>query len=73
MLSLDALINDQHLAAVDFFETLHDSTLGEIRLPGVPVLFDGERPTVVMPPRLGQHNREVFAELAQDEIRPSAP
>lgn len=63
VLSLDDLIDDPHLEAVSFFSRLHDPVLGELRMPGVPVLFDGERPPVGMPPRLGEHNLEVFAEL----------
>lgn len=58
--SLDSLLHDPHLEQVDFFATLDDPALGQIRLPGVPVLFDGERPPVAMPPRLGQHNAELL-------------
>ncbi len=62
MLSLDGVVEDPHLDAVGFFSTLHDPSLGDLCMPGVPVLFDGERPPVSMPPRLGQHNREVLTE-----------
>jgi len=60
VLSLDELIDDPHLNAVGFFATLHDPVLGNIRMPGVPILFDGERPPVHMPPRLGEHSREIL-------------
>jgi len=60
VLSLDELIDDPHLNAVGFFATLHDPVLGSIRMPGVPILFDGERPPVHMPPRLGEHSREIL-------------
>ncbi|MBO4225272.1 CaiB/BaiF CoA-transferase family protein [Bradyrhizobium neotropicale] len=67
VLSLDELIDDPHLDAVGFFSTLHDSEMGDLCMPGVPVLFDGERPPVAMPPRLGEHNREVLGECGIDE------
>jgi crotonobetainyl-CoA:carnitine CoA-transferase CaiB-like acyl-CoA transferase len=60
--NLDDLIADPHLAAVGFFETLDQPGGASIRLPGVPVLFDRERPPVRMPPRLGEHTREVLLE-----------
>ena len=60
VLSLDELIDDRHLDAVGFYTTLHDPALGDLLMPGVPVLFDGERPPMSMPPRLGEHNREVL-------------
>jgi crotonobetainyl-CoA:carnitine CoA-transferase CaiB-like acyl-CoA transferase len=63
VLSLDQVVDDPHLNAVGFFSTLHDPSLGELCMPGVPVLFGGERPPVAMPPRLGEHNREVLGEL----------
>jgi crotonobetainyl-CoA:carnitine CoA-transferase CaiB-like acyl-CoA transferase len=60
VLSLDEMVDDPHLNAVGFFSTLHDPALGGVCMPGVPVLFDGERPPIGMPPRLGQHNREIL-------------
>ncbi len=60
VLSLDEVVNDRHLQAVGFFTTLHDPGLGDVRLPGVPVLFNGERPPVRLPPRLGQHNPDIL-------------
>ena len=54
---LQGLPQDPHLQATDFFQTLDDPVMGRIRLTGVPVLFDGQRPAVQMPPRLGQHTR----------------
>lgn len=67
VLSLDEMIDDPHLAAVGFFSTLHDPKLGELRVPGVPVLFNGQRPPVAVPPRLGEHNREVLSEYGFGE------
>ena len=58
--SLDDLIEDPHLQAVGLFETLMDTDGSTLRMTGVPVLIDGERPPVRMPPRLGEHTREVL-------------
>ena len=57
---LDELQTDIHLQATGFFQTVQDPSMGEIRLPGVPVRFDGQRPPVSMPPRLGQHTIELL-------------
>lgn len=67
VLSLDELVDDPHLDAVGFFSTLNDAALGDVLMPGVPVLFDGQRPPVAMPPRLGEHNREVLREYGLSE------
>jgi len=62
VLALEALETDAHLQATGFFQTVHDPAMGEVRFTGVPVLFDGERPPVALPPRLGAHTREVLEE-----------
>ena len=56
--ALADLPQDEHLQATGFFQTLDDADMGPVRLTSVPVLFDGERPPVSLPPRLGQHTRE---------------
>jgi crotonobetainyl-CoA:carnitine CoA-transferase CaiB-like acyl-CoA transferase len=47
--------------ATGFFTELADARMGAMRFPGVPVKFDGVRPPVRMPPRLGEHTRESLA------------
>jgi crotonobetainyl-CoA:carnitine CoA-transferase CaiB-like acyl-CoA transferase len=69
ILSLEALLSDPHLREVGFFSTLHDPVMGVVRMPGVPVLFDGERPKVTMPPRLGEHSRSILLENGIDPVR----
>lgn len=64
---LDDLPQDPHLAATGFFETVHDDALGALRFPGTAVRFDGKRPRIGMPPRLGQHTRELLAQAGLDE------
>ena len=68
---LQGLPQDPHLQATDFFQTLDDPVMGRIRLTGVPVLFDGQRPAVQMPPRLGQHTRMALlaAGVSEEQIQ----
>jgi crotonobetainyl-CoA:carnitine CoA-transferase CaiB-like acyl-CoA transferase len=58
--SLDDLIVDPHLEAVGLFDTQAQPDGSTLRMTGVPVLIDGERPPVRMPPRLGEHTREIL-------------
>lgn len=66
---LEDLVSDEHLVATGFFEVLDDPVMGRLRFPGVPVRFDGVRPGVGIPPRLGQHNSELVPSL----VSPSSP
>ena len=59
---LEDLINDPQLTSGGFFETLRDDKMGPVRFTGVPVKFDGVRPPISMPPRLGEHTGEVLRE-----------
>ena len=58
---LDDLPQDPHLLATGFFESVQDPAMGEVRFPGVPVRFNGQRPPVALPPRLGEHTRPLLA------------
>jgi crotonobetainyl-CoA:carnitine CoA-transferase CaiB-like acyl-CoA transferase len=62
MNTLADLKTDPHLQATQFFAELDDPAMGALRFPGVPVLFDGERPPVHAVPRLGEHTHEVLAQ-----------
>ena len=62
MNTLADLKTDPHLQATQFFAGLDDPAMGALRFPGVPVLFDGERPPVNSVPRLGEHTHDVFAQ-----------
>ena len=70
MNTLADLKSDPHLQATNFFAQLQDSAMGALRFPGVPVLFDGERPPVNGVPRLGEHTHAVFdqAGVAADTV-----
>jgi crotonobetainyl-CoA:carnitine CoA-transferase CaiB-like acyl-CoA transferase len=67
---LDDLPQDPHLLATGFFESVQDPAMGELRFPGVPVRFNGQRPPVALPPRLGEHTRPLLsaAGLSAEQI-----
>jgi crotonobetainyl-CoA:carnitine CoA-transferase CaiB-like acyl-CoA transferase len=69
---LEDLLTDEHLVATGFFEMVDDPRMGRLRFPGVPVSFDGVRPPIGMPPRLGQHNKELLPGTASATAAPSA-
>jgi crotonobetainyl-CoA:carnitine CoA-transferase CaiB-like acyl-CoA transferase len=55
----DPQLKDQHLV-----RTAPHATLGEVQLTGMPYHFDGAAPEIRHgPPTLGQHSRELLAEL----------
>jgi crotonobetainyl-CoA:carnitine CoA-transferase CaiB-like acyl-CoA transferase len=70
MLELEELKTDPHLQATGLFQTIDDQRMGRVRFTGVPVLFDGERPGIRFPPRLGENGREILQEagLSPSEI-----
>jgi crotonobetainyl-CoA:carnitine CoA-transferase CaiB-like acyl-CoA transferase len=60
--SLENLVDDAHLREANFFVHNGDPSIGGLHFPGVPVSFDGVRPPIHMPPRLGQHSVEILRE-----------
>ena len=63
VLSPEDLISDDHLEAVDFWQRCHDSELGNLRFPGIPIQFSDSPGSIRrMVPRLGEHTREVLQE-----------
>lgn len=72
MNTLADLPSDPHLQATQFFAELDDPKMGALRFPGVPVLFDGERPPVNTVARLGEHTREVMLEAGVSKDTVSA-
>ena len=62
--ALTDLPNDPHLAAIGFFRHLHHPTEGAIVMPDVPLRFsDSPAEISRMPPRLGEHGREILGEI----------
>ncbi len=72
MSDLDALIDDPHLAAVGFFQTLAHPTEGPIRYTGIPSRWNGAALKITRhAPLLGEHSEAVLAEagISADEIK----
>ncbi len=66
--SLEDLRNDPHLTETGFFRPYEHPTEGAIEIPDTPYRFDRESlPIRRHPPRLGEHGREVLAELGMDD------
>ena len=60
----EELLSDQHLEAVGLFETVEHPTEGRIRLVNPPVRSTAEPTRIAaLPPVLGQHSREILAEI----------
>jgi crotonobetainyl-CoA:carnitine CoA-transferase CaiB-like acyl-CoA transferase len=69
--ALEDLPGDPHLAAIGFFRHVNHPTEGEIVMPDVPLRFsDSPAEISRLPPRLGEHGREILGELglSQEEI-----
>jgi crotonobetainyl-CoA:carnitine CoA-transferase CaiB-like acyl-CoA transferase len=59
--SIEDLLADEHLKAVNFFETLEHPTEGTVRNCRFPILFSRSPVSVQrLAPNLGEHNAEVF-------------
>ena len=66
--SLEDLRNDPHLTETGFFRPYEHPTEGALEIPDTPYRFDRESlPIRRHPPRLGEHGREVLAELGMDD------
>ena len=66
--SIDDLILDPHLRALNMFPVVDHPTEGAIRLIGFPISFS-ESPCGLyrLPPRLGEHSRQVLAEIGYSD------
>ncbi|HEY5713349.1 MAG TPA: CoA transferase [Allosphingosinicella sp.] len=65
------LCEDQELRAAGHFWKIDHAKLGTCDMPGPPLRYSAAEIRVEAPPMLGQHNREVFAEilgLSDEEI-----
>jgi crotonobetainyl-CoA:carnitine CoA-transferase CaiB-like acyl-CoA transferase len=62
--SLDEVMDDPHLEAIGFFRRMSHPTEGEIVMPDVPLQFS-DSPAGIdrLPPRTGEHGREVLREI----------
>lgn len=58
----------EHMAASDMIHRFDASEHGALQVVCQPLRFDGQRPKPVSPPpKVGQHTRQVLAELGYDE------
>jgi crotonobetainyl-CoA:carnitine CoA-transferase CaiB-like acyl-CoA transferase len=63
VLSGEDLMDDPHLAAVDFWQFADDPQLGRLRLPGISMQFSASPGSIRrLPPKLGEHSVQVLGE-----------
>ena len=72
--SIEQLIEDPHLMAVDFFQEMEHPTEGKVKVCRHPVRF-GRSPASVrrLAPNLGEHNAEIFAAEPAGAATSAAP
>jgi crotonobetainyl-CoA:carnitine CoA-transferase CaiB-like acyl-CoA transferase len=72
--SIEQLIEDPHLQAVDFFQEMEHPTEGKVKVCRHPVRF-GRSPASVrrLAPNLGEHNAEIFAAEPAGAATSAAP
>ena len=68
VLSPENLVEDPHLAAVGMFPLVDHPTEGRLRLLGHPIQSSVDATRLVrLPPKLGQHSREILREVGVSE------
>ena len=61
MNSLDDIVNDPHLAAIGYLQTVEHPSEGRVRMLAVPSEWSESKPEYRRhAPRLGEHTREVL-------------
>ena len=69
----DDLVEDPHLAATGFWQTLEHPDLGTLRFPDIPARFS-RTPGAIrrVPPRLGEHSVEILTEIGYERTEVDA-
>lgn len=71
--SLEDLTRDAYLNEIDFFRKMDHPTEGPMTMLGIPVTYYGTPATIRrLAPRLGEHTREVLAEVGLSEAEIAA-
>ncbi|WP_083542089.1 CaiB/BaiF CoA transferase family protein [Kribbia dieselivorans] len=66
--SLDEIYASEQTAALGMIGTVEHPQAGDLEQIRFPVMFRGERPELrTAPPTLGQHSREILAEIGYDD------
>ncbi len=68
--TVDQLLADGQVNALDPFNEVDDPAYGHFKVPGLPIHMQGVgKPQIHRPPRLGEHTREVLGEIGYDAAR----
>ncbi len=70
MNSIEDLLQDEHLNAVGFFQSIEHPTEGSMTMTRAPVSFGGQASGELRPaPALGEHSRELLVEAGYSEAQ----
>ena len=71
--SVSEVMSDPQVKHLGTFAKANHPAEGELVSIRSPILFDGKRGDNALPPTLGQHTREILAELGLDQVASGNP